>query len=59
MTAGRLDADAVRAVLDGMRARLVERGFSSLSQAIGFAHRPADVVPAVEDEGDDYDFITE
>jgi dihydroorotate dehydrogenase (NAD+) catalytic subunit len=38
-----------------LQRALAERGFSSLAQAVSYAHRPADPAPAA----DDLDFITE
>lgn len=38
---------------------LVARGFTSLSQAVSYAHRPADVVFVPEEVDDDLDFISE
>ena len=39
-----------------LQRALVDRGFSSLSEAISYAHRPKDAIPEVDDE---LDFISE
>ena len=39
-----------------LQRALAARGFTSLAQAVSYAHRPADAIPAADD---DLDFITE
>ena len=39
-----------------LQRALVDRGFTSLSEAISYAHRPKDAIPEVDDE---FDFISE
>jgi dihydroorotate dehydrogenase (NAD+) catalytic subunit len=42
---------------------LIERGFGSVAEAVGYAHRPAEATPSVHagaaDEEADFDFISE
>ena len=42
-----------------LQRALVDRGFSSLREAVGFAHRAADAPMPVAEEEDEYDFISE
>lgn len=50
------DPSAPMRIHEELQKALVERGFSSLAQAVSYAHRPADAAPEVDD---DLDFITE
>jgi dihydroorotate dehydrogenase (NAD+) catalytic subunit len=50
------DPSAPARIHDELHRALVERGFTSLRQAISYAHRPADQVPGPVD---DLDIITE
>jgi len=52
------DPSAPLRIHEELQRALVERGFGSLTDAVSYAHRPADVtLPPVEE--DDFDFITE
>lgn len=52
------DPSAPMRIHEELQRALVDRGFASLTEAIGYAHRPAERVPEPQTE-DDYDFITE
>ena len=49
------DPSAPMRIHEELQQALIERSFSSVGQAVSYAHRPADVPP----EEADYDFITE
>ena len=51
------DPSSPMRIHEELQRALVERGFSSLADAISYAHRTSDA-PTLEDE-DDFDFITE
>ncbi len=51
------DPSSPMRIHEELQRALVERGFSSLADAISYAHRTSDA-PSLEDE-DDFDFITE
>jgi dihydroorotate dehydrogenase (NAD+) catalytic subunit len=51
------DPSAPMRIHQELQRALAERGFSSLSDAIAYAHRPADSTP--QEDVDDFDFITE
>jgi dihydroorotate dehydrogenase (NAD+) catalytic subunit len=54
------DPSSPRRIHEELEQALVARGFRSFSEAISYAHRPADVMIApVHEEVDDFDFITE
>jgi dihydroorotate dehydrogenase (NAD+) catalytic subunit len=50
------DPSAPMRIQGELQRALVERGFGSLSEAVSYAHRPADAVPEVDDV---LDFISE
>lgn len=52
------DPSAPVRIHEELERALVARGFRSLSEAISYAHRPADVMPVVEEEAE-LDFISE
>ena len=50
------DPGAPMRIHEELQRALAARGFTSLAQAVSYAHRPADPVPPADD---DLDFITE